>query len=214
YRAARRDHAYHLSHAPGRLGDKEDHQRHDRHVEGAVRERQRHRIALAEFCHRCPASGACIGQLPIRRIDPLNVRGCAPGYNQLGERTVAAADIDPFQAFARRQPIVKDIAGKPAPGAHHPLIVGAVLEAYLMFSHRMLTLVRSRSKLDPRAALRRLSSRYANVCTITGPATAVAGPTRRGPRSCSIQASARLFASSAPAKLLNRLIAVTVSSGA
>jgi hypothetical protein len=40
---------------------------------------------------------------------------------------------------------------------------------------------------------------YANVWTITGPATAVAGPTSRGARLCSIQASARLFASSAPA---------------
>ena len=40
---------------------------------------------------------------------------------------------------------------------------------------------------------------YANVCTITGPAMAVAGPARRGVRLCSIQASARLFDSSAPA---------------
>src|SRR5882672_4713010 len=37
----------------------------------------------------------------------------------------------------------------------------------------------------------RLSHCYANVCTITGPATAVAGPKSRGARFCSIQASAR-----------------------
>ena len=34
---------------------------------------------------------------------------------------------------------------------------------------------------------------------LIGPATAVAGPASRGARSCSIQASARVFASSAPA---------------
>jgi hypothetical protein len=40
---------------------------------------------------------------------------------------------------------------------------------------------------------------YAKVCTITGPAIAVACPTSNGARFCSIQAMARLFASSAPA---------------
>ena len=40
---------------------------------------------------------------------------------------------------------------------------------------------------------------YAKVCTITGPAIAVAGPASRGVRLCSIHASTRLFDSSAPA---------------
>jgi hypothetical protein len=40
---------------------------------------------------------------------------------------------------------------------------------------------------------------YANVCTITGPAVAVAGPTSKGARLSSIHASTRLFDSSAPA---------------
>lgn len=40
---------------------------------------------------------------------------------------------------------------------------------------------------------------YANVCTITGPAIAVAGPVSRGARFCSIHASPRLLDSSAPA---------------
>src|SRR5262245_58299462 len=40
---------------------------------------------------------------------------------------------------------------------------------------------------------------YAKVCTITGPANAVAGPLSRGARFCSIHVSARLFDSSAPA---------------
>ena len=48
---------------------------------------------------------------------------------------------------------------------------------------------------------------------LTGPAIAVAGPVRSGASSCSIHASARLLDSSAAAKLLNRLIATTVSSG-
>jgi hypothetical protein len=39
---------------------------------------------------------------------------------------------------------------------------------------------------------------YAKVCTITGPAIAVAGPANRGVRLCSIHASTRLFDSSAP----------------
>ena len=40
---------------------------------------------------------------------------------------------------------------------------------------------------------------YAKVCTITGPAIAVAGPARSGVKFCSIHARARLFDSSAPA---------------
>ena len=43
------------------------------------------------------------------------------------------------------------------------------------------------------------SRRQASVCTITGPAIAVAGPVNSGARSCSIHASARLFDSSAAA---------------
>ena len=42
-------------------------------------------------------------------------------------------------------------------------------------------------------------SDQASVCTITGPAMAVAGPVRSGASSCSIHASARLFDSSAAA---------------
>jgi hypothetical protein len=44
-----------------------------------------------------------------------------------------------------------------------------------------------------------LPRHYAKVCTITGPATAVAGPVSRGARFCSIHASPRLLDSSAPA---------------
>src|SRR5438094_1412491 len=34
-----------------------------------------------------------------------------------------------------RSPVEKDVACQPAPGAHHALVGGAVLEAYLPFSH-------------------------------------------------------------------------------
>ena len=39
---------------------------------------------------------------------------------------------------------------------------------------------------------------YAKVCTITGPAIAMAGPASRGVRLCSIHASTRLFHSPPP----------------
>ena|ERR1700712_3041471 len=44
-----------------------------------------------------------------------------------------------------------------------------------------------------------LTESYAKVCTITGPATAVAASVSRGVRFCSIHASPRLLDSSAPA---------------
>jgi hypothetical protein len=47
--AARVDHARHLGDALGRLGHEENHQRHSGGVEAAIRERQRHGIALAKF---------------------------------------------------------------------------------------------------------------------------------------------------------------------
>ncbi|MGY4411550.1 putative transcriptional regulator [Bradyrhizobium sp. LB7.1] len=55
---------------------------------------------------------------------------------------------------------------------------------------------------------------YASVCTITGPAAARASPASSGPRSFSIQAIARRFASSACSNLSKIEIAVTVSSPA
>jgi hypothetical protein len=55
--------------------------------------------------------------------------------------------------------------------------------------------------IQRRARVRRsdTSYRHPNVCTITGPAVAVSGPTSRGARLSSIHASTRLFDSSAPA---------------
>ena len=53
--------------------------------------------------------------------------------------------------------------------------------------------------MQSRCRARLRSRRQASVCTITGPAIAVAGPVNSGARSCSIHASARLFDSSAAA---------------
>jgi hypothetical protein len=75
-------------------------------------------------------------ELPFRRINPLNLGRCAPFDDELGERAVAAADVDPAQASERRQPIEKDLARKPAPGSHHPLVGRAVVEADLRFGHQ------------------------------------------------------------------------------
>jgi hypothetical protein len=47
--SARANDACHLGDALRRLGREENHQRHDGGVEAAVRERQRHGIALAKF---------------------------------------------------------------------------------------------------------------------------------------------------------------------
>jgi hypothetical protein len=72
-------------------------------------------------------------QLPFGRINALNVHRGESLNQELGERAVAAADVDPPQAPGRRQPIEKNPAGEPAPDAHHALIAGAVVEAN--FSH-------------------------------------------------------------------------------
>jgi hypothetical protein len=76
--------------------------------------------------------------LPIRRIDSLNLGGRAPGNNQFCKSSVSAADIDSSKTRARSQPVKKNLAGKPAPGAHHPLIGGSIVEADLWHGHRIM----------------------------------------------------------------------------
>ena len=58
---------------------------------------------------------------------------------------------------------------------------------------------RHREQRVAQRTLRLFSARYAKVCTITGPAIAVADSVSRGARFCLIHGSARLFDSSAPA---------------
>jgi hypothetical protein len=59
-------------------------------------------VALAEFRPARGGSCACKGELPFRRIDPLNFGGCTAFDQKLSEGAVAAADVDPSQARARR----------------------------------------------------------------------------------------------------------------
>jgi hypothetical protein len=90
---------------------------------------------------RARANASC--PLPLRRVNPLNLGRCAPFDEEFGERAVAAADVDPAQASAGRQPIEKDLARKPAPLSHHPLVGRAIVEADLRFGHRMSSSVRA-----------------------------------------------------------------------
>jgi hypothetical protein len=90
---------------------------------------------LAELCHARSRSRPPVLELPLGRVDPLNLGRCAPFDDQLGEGAVAAADIDPSQAGARRYLIKEDFAREPAPGSHHPLVGGPVVEADLMLGH-------------------------------------------------------------------------------
>ncbi len=123
------NYARHLGDALDGIGNEENHQRHDGGIERVSRERKRHGIALAKLrhAHRGPRSGVC--ELRLGRIDPLNLGRRAPPDEQLGERTVAAADIDPAQARRLRQPIEEHLAREPAPRSHVPFVCGAVVEA-------------------------------------------------------------------------------------
>src|SRR5688572_4880329 len=75
------------------------------------------------------------GKLALRRINSVYARRSTVLDQQLGEGTVAAADINPAQANGQRQPIQEDTTGQPAPGAHVVLVGGAILEADLKFGH-------------------------------------------------------------------------------
>src|SRR6185312_14758717 len=125
----------HLGDAFGRLGHKEDHQRHGGGVEAPVGEGKRHRIALLEFGEARLVALARVGELALRGIDAGHGGGRGARDDQLGESAVAAADIDPAQARARRQPVEKNLTGIAAPDSHHPLVSGAVVETDFLFSH-------------------------------------------------------------------------------
>ena len=94
-RAARANHPHHLGDALGRIGNEEDHQRHNGCIEPVFGEWKRHGVALSELRHTCKGSCARKGELPLRRIDPLNLGWRTPFDEQLGEGAIAAADVDP-----------------------------------------------------------------------------------------------------------------------
>ena len=60
-----------------RIGNEEDHQRHDGGIETAVGEGELHRAAIAEFRHPCRGPAACEGQLRLGWVDPLHLDGGA-----------------------------------------------------------------------------------------------------------------------------------------
>ena len=69
--ATRADHSCHFGNALGRVGNEENHQRHDSRVERVVGERQCHCIALTKLCDTRRGSCASIGKLRLRRVYPL-----------------------------------------------------------------------------------------------------------------------------------------------
>src|SRR5215468_10608172 len=117
-RAAWADHARHLGDALGRIGNEEEHKRHDSAIKPVGLEGQRHRVALKKrgFPQRRPSAGK--RELRFGRIDPLYFGWRASLGEQLGERATAAADVDPSQARRWRQPIDEDVPSELAPDAH------------------------------------------------------------------------------------------------
>ncbi len=89
-------------------------QRHDGCIEPAGRKRKGHRRRPGETRPRATSSGAGESELPLRRVNALNLRRRASLDQQLREGPVAAADVDPSQARKRHQPIEEDLAGEPA----------------------------------------------------------------------------------------------------
>jgi hypothetical protein len=93
--AAGANHPHHLGDAFGRIGNEENHQRHNGCIEPVFGEGKRHRVALAELRQACRGSCARESKLPFGRIDALNFSWRASLDQELGEGAVSAANIDP-----------------------------------------------------------------------------------------------------------------------
>ena len=81
-------------------------------------------------------------ELAFGGIDPVNGQGRAALDDILGEGAIAAADIDPFQARCRLEPVDEHVAGHAAPDAHESFIGRTIVEADLRFSHFSPVLLR------------------------------------------------------------------------
>src|SRR6185312_12493975 len=67
-----------------------------------------------------------ISELRLRGIDPAQRGGRTLAHQHFGESAIAAADIEPAQAFWRIEPGEKLDCDKLAPAAHEPLIGRAI----------------------------------------------------------------------------------------
>src|SRR6185437_14519232 len=87
----------------------------------------------------CLVPSAGIAELSLRGVDAHDRQGRATLDDELGERTITAADIGPDEAPWRMHPIEENLPRKPAPDAHHLLVGRAVVEPDRFISHRMFS---------------------------------------------------------------------------
>ena len=98
----------------GRIGNEENHQRHDGCVETVVGEGKRRRVAVAKFRHLRRRSCARKGELRLGRFYPSHLGWRAALDQQFGEGADPAAEGDPSQARERLQPVRKISPARPA----------------------------------------------------------------------------------------------------
>ena len=127
----------HFSHALRRVGHKEDHQRHDREIEGGIWEGQGHGVgdheldALQEWM--LPGEG----ELRFRRVNADQRERFALLSDQLREGTIATAHIQPALAVAGGDPAEKVLAGEAAPDPHEAVVTGPIGEADRFIAHAL-----------------------------------------------------------------------------
>jgi hypothetical protein len=132
----------HLGDALGRIGNEENDQRHDGRLEAAVGERKRHGIALAKFRQARGRARAREDKLGLGGINTPNL-GRGTSLNDLfGEGAIAATDVDPAQARARRQPAEKCLPDQAAPHTHVAFVGRPIVKADFGYSHARHSSVR------------------------------------------------------------------------
>jgi hypothetical protein len=92
---------------------------------------QRHGIAQTKPRDTRRGTRAGMNKLRLRRIHPHDRGWCAPLDEHFGEGAVAAADVEPAQAWSWSKPVEERVAGQLAPRPHVSLIGSAVVEADL-----------------------------------------------------------------------------------
>jgi hypothetical protein len=85
----------HLRDAIGRIGNEENHQRHDGGVEPSGIKWQRHCVALKKHGAARTRPHTRNRELRFMRIDALCLNWRAPLEDQFGESAGAAADVEP-----------------------------------------------------------------------------------------------------------------------